>query len=68
MTTHVDLSEAVISHFHETGELLPETRKLSRGVVGELIDAIPDTESALIEALKVLRIDAAEEWRSGAKI
>lgn len=67
MTTHVDLSEVVVHHFHATGELPPETRCLNRGVVSELIDAVPDTETALLDALRTLRIDAREDWRSNAK-
>lgn len=56
MTTanHVDFSEVVMNNFAQTHELGPEVLSLDLGITEELIDAIPDENSELINALKDL--------------
>ena len=56
MTTanNIDLSERVVNNFARTHKLGPEVLSLDSGVIEELIDAIPDTNSELIIALEDL--------------
>jgi hypothetical protein len=53
---HIDLSEVVENDFAQTGKLRPEISGLDPDVIRELIDAVPDLNKELIQALRdVLR-------------
>jgi hypothetical protein len=50
--TKKNLDKEVIEYFEQTGQLFPEVFGLDSNLIRELIDAIPEKCSNLIEALK----------------
>lgn len=58
LAEHVDFSEVVVNYFARTGRLPPEVME-NPDLAQELIDAIPDSNRGLIDALRLLRMEGA---------
>jgi hypothetical protein len=60
MQIHVDISELVMSYFAQTGKLPPEILDWEQHQLEELMDAIPEGNSAL-RAVEILK--GGGRWR-----